>query len=98
MALQATYENMHGFLPVTGNGNERKSVKTAIVQLYTFPQIFYSFTCSDFSLGFHTLTPMKPPTPDTAMITAKTIRYDNTILKNSIKFVMILPHIPPQAV
>ncbi len=55
----------------------------------------YSFTCSDFAFGFHTLTPMNPPTPDTAAITAKTIRYDNTILKNSITFDMILPHIPP---
>ncbi len=55
----------------------------------------YSFTCSDFAFGFHTLTPMNPPIPDTAAITAKTIRYDNTILKNSIKFDMILPRIPP---
>ena len=55
---------------------------------------FYSFTSSDFALGFHTLTPINPPTPDTAMITAKTKRYDNTILKNSIKFDITLPHIP----
>ncbi len=52
----------------------------------------YSFLdFSTFALGFHTLTPIKPPMPDTTAITAKVKIYDRNILKNSIKFATTIP-------
>ncbi len=67
-------------LCIKGAKSNKKTLHLFVILLFVY------FTCSDFSFGFHTLTPTYPPIPDTTAITANVKRYENTILKNSIKF------------
>ena len=67
-------------LCIKGAKPNKKTLHLFVILLFVY------FTCSDFSFGFHTLTPTYPPIPDTTAITANVKRYENTILKNSIKF------------
>ncbi len=61
---------------------------------------FYDFYASDsllfssFFLGFQSFTPAMAPAAETTIITANTNKYENTILKNSIKFAISLPSLP----
>ena len=46
-------------------------------------QFYCSFSLGALGFCFQHFSPTKAPAADTTIITANTIRYDNTILKNS---------------